>query len=535
MNEALDNLGLGISLSPTFYASFLAAENQNQDMLSQQTTLPRPATENETAWVATELELPSSFPGSGVAEFFNQSLATDQDFALEGAEDPSFSSVALVRGTGAGMGGLSPSPLDCWTLSGPSPALSPVDLWSSSNYALLWDYFVVQGSKMFLCFDPEALGSQSSIKDPCSSALVSMAVSSPPLRLAVLALSAFLYGMECKKPESTAEASRLGKQASRALCAARSDPIRRCGPLETAATGLLVFLLNDVQSMEMLSLGREAVASLLQSRSFGVAHEDEYQVDVILHLYRWAEICILLSLHNSRPLGRTPSSLIEFQDRELNSSFIRQFKSCVIHPLYTFSYRWINPLLRLGRLTRMRRDAASSNPPVESSPAIETLDDEIDEMEETVLNARHLDLIAFKTQSQDQIDLLHLNEAMYSAFFLLFYTRLRDMLWTEQIIRRQVRNICDQVSAINERSQVLNNVAFPLYIGGCEAVDTELRVRIEYLISRQHYTGYWMGQNMRLIRSLRSIWELRDRQPGITWVQWINRGIQPGIRMVYQD
>lgn len=511
--------------SPAVDAEFAVSDDLNGGFLLVQTNWLPPNMHPEpqiTSFVPTQIS--PALPYLDLAGCLDENLLADSQVSESETPSPPNASRELICRTGPTVRGLNQTEVDCWTLTSPSPALSQIGHWPSSTHALLWNHFLVQGSKMFLCFDPERICPQQSIVDPFASALVSMAVFSPALRLAALALSALLYGLESKAPEYTVVASRLGKQAWKALRGLQLGPSTRWSPLEITATALLIFLLNDEQSIDMLSLARKTAASVLEARTSGFG--EQFHVDVILHLYRWSEICALLSLHQSSRVSNDHVSPIEFRDEELQSNITMQFRSWVIHPLYTFSHRWINPLLRLGSLTRLRRKSLSAGSLGRNFTST-GIRDEIDNLEETVLNARHLDLIALGHQSGDHIDLLHLNEALYSAFFILFYTRLRDMAWTEQIIRRQVRNICDQVSAIDEKSRTLNNVAFPLYVAGCEAVDMELRVRIEYLISRQHSTGYWCGQNMRLITSLRSIWEIRDRQPGIPWVQWINIGRWP--------
>jgi hypothetical protein len=145
-------------------------------------------------------------------------------------------------------------------------------------------------------------------------------------------------------------------------------------------------------------------------------------------------------------------------------------------------------------------------------------------LEEDLLVARNMDLEACMTKSKDHPDLLRLNEAMYSAVILLFYTRLRDVSWTAPLIRQQVKNICEELAQISPLSRTSNNIMFPLYTAGCEAVDMAARAQIEDRMRQLPPTGYWFNQTAKLTSSLHHIWVVRDNIPGATWVEWSQEG-----------
>ncbi|KAM5521615.1 hypothetical protein FOXYSP1_15506 [Fusarium oxysporum f. sp. phaseoli] len=134
-----------------------------------------------------------------------------------------------------------------------------------------------------------------------------------------------------------------------------------------------------------------------------------------MHLSRWMYICRQLSFSNKTELADEVAwQDLEFGEQELETSLCRQFHTWIIHPLYTVSHRWINPLLRLSILVRLRRDA--SRPVTIELPW--DIDKQVNELEEEIRVAREQDLLVFLQGSEDLADLLSLNEAMHAAITL---------------------------------------------------------------------------------------------------------------------
>jgi hypothetical protein len=399
------------------------------------------------------------------------------------------------------------------------PIPLPDDILKSPLNRFLWSHFVNQGSKMFLCWDPEHSGT-GCFEDPYTTVLASMAISSKPVRIAALGLSAFLYNLSTPDSPIQPQASRFGYRAVEALCSAQLHTAKNTSSLlETIATAMLLFLFDLQASTNMLQLARSAAAYMLTQETPVDAKDSCFEV--VMHLLRWSDICTQCSLIQSVQLSDDyVHRSIQWGQLEQSTPLSKKFNSWVIHPLYTFSTRWINPLLKLGRLVRLRR-----NGPHDACPDVEeSIEYQIDILEEDLRVARNMDLEACMINSKDHPDLLRLNEAMYSAVILLFYTRLRDVSWTAPLIRRQVKNICEELARVSPLSRTSNNIIFPLYTAGCEAVDMTTRAQIEYRMRQLPPTGYWFNQTAKLTSSLHHIWVVRDNIPGATWMEWSQQG-----------
>ncbi|KAI8664935.1 Zn(2)-C6 fungal-type domain-containing protein [Fusarium sp. Ph1] len=390
----------------------------------------------------------------------------------------------------------------------------PSELSQSPLDRFLWSYFVERGSQMFQCWEPTTTGPLGTSENPYKTILASMAAYSVPLRLAVLGLSAFLYSKHSERPVFAARASKLVQQSSEALCVSRlGDNGKPQSLIETIATATLLTLLDTQTETNLLALARSAAAFMAESQAQG---QPDANYEVVLHLLRWSYICT----HCSPTSIDLPASLgdhvIEFHGGELETDFSKQFGSWVIHPLYTFSHRLINPLLEIGRLIRERKRHKAAL----GLGSEDAWDQQASKLEKDLLTAREIDLAAWEKGVWEHADLVNLSEAIYSAAFLLYYTRVRDLPWTTQIVRRHVNNICERLSNIDRHSRTLNNVVFPLYTAGCEAVDMSARERLESLMGRLHSTGYWFNQHSKLIGSLHHVWEIRDNDPGAPWLEW---------------
>ncbi|KAH8743153.1 fungal-specific transcription factor domain-containing protein [Diaporthe sp. PMI_573] len=397
---------------------------------------------------------------------------------------------------------------------------SQVDLGWLNSDTFLWSYFVHRTTKIFLCWDPDKVSSGEISDDPFAKVLVSLAVSSTPVRLAALGLAAFMYHEDFGDTRFQLQASRFKHQALQASCNAQLSPVIHARSLlETVITMLLLILFSQDGRPSMLDIAKGAAIRMLDSDTR--CYIDDMYLEVAMHLLRWCEICAQCSLRDTaQPTDQRSHPIIEFDNQELETRLSRHFGTWVVHPLYSFSHRWINPLLRLGRLVRLRRSRRNTDEPFDT----EALTKQVDDLEEDLLTAREADLIAFQIGSGEYPDLLYLNEAMHSAIVILFYSRLRDLSWTSPLIRKHVRNVYEQLAQINQYSRTLNNAIFPLYAAGCEAVDMAARQEIEARITHIHPTGYWFNRETKLVSGLRHVWTVRDNDPGHGWMEWSEQG-----------
>ncbi|EXJ86016.1 hypothetical protein A1O1_06385 [Capronia coronata CBS 617.96] len=397
----------------------------------------------------------------------------------------------------------------------------PEDLSMSSDRMFLWSYFVHRSTRMFLCWDPQKDLGNESYQDPYTISLPAMAFESSPLRLAALALSAFQYGASENDERMMRYAGKLGLEASQALTRVAGSDLSSSHMLTTIVTAVFLFLLHPEFHNDVLPLARSAAACLANE---GVATSvDKDCLSIAMHFLRWAEICAQCSLNMDVSLSSDEiHEAIEYKWWEISSTTSQACKDWLVHPFYGFSSRLINPLLKLARLVRRGRDLDGD---VEDSDdladdARSKFDAEVDALEELLLTCREEDLIADGGRPKENIDLLRLNDASYSAAVVLFYTRLRDLPWTAPFIRRHVKIIHDNIADIDPSSRVSLGIVFPLYVAACESVDLITR---ESIVSRLNtLPGYWYNRENQLVASLRAIWEYRDLNPGSTWKQWIN-------------
>jgi len=406
----------------------------------------------------------------------------------------------------------------------------PASLWSlpfyvddDSQQSFLWSYFVFRGSKIFLCWDTEKMGSNVLIDDPYTTTLTAVAAHSRPFYLAALALSAFLYSMDYPGVLPSTDVSRFRQQTLSALKNTTRKSTEISVDIILARLIMSLLDMDDGRNSFSLELGSRVTARCWQRRQPDYGQSDSVS-DVALHLLRWTYICKQVSFSNEPESADDAAwRALEFRDEELETPLRRQFSHWVIHPLYTVSHRWINPLLKLGRLVSLRRQARKFS----GVSLPEDFEDQIGQLENEILVARGRDLLVFLRGSGDLADLLCLNEAIHSAILLTFYTRLRDMAWTNSFVRQQARKVCEYAEAIDKCSRTLNNIVFPVFLAGCEAADTETRERIVSLLSGLHPWGFWFHQEFKLLASLQQVWLIRDEMPGASWPEWSQRGLSP--------
>ncbi|KAH8684961.1 fungal-specific transcription factor domain-containing protein [Ilyonectria robusta] len=179
---------------------------------------------------------------------------------------------------------------------------------------------------------------------------------------------------------------------------------------------------------------------------------------------------------------------------------------------YGFSRRLVKPLLKVARLIRARQNEDVSPG---RYPGLEA---EIDALEIELLQARDADIAALSASHQDDGNLLHLNEAVYSAAVIIFYTRMRDMPWTSALIRSHVQTACSELSHLDLQSPISRAVIFPYYFAGCEAVGSSTRETIRKQVS--YLPDTWFNRGSRILQCLEHVWAIRDEVPGAPWISW---------------
>lgn len=394
---------------------------------------------------------------------------------------------------------------------------SPVFADAYQEGSALWGHFVINVTKWFLCCGPNDISRGADFQDPYTVALPQLAMESPTLRLAALALSASQYtagGSSSKSMEQLALS--MGFEAYQNIAARKfslSDDRRQSLILVVAAAFLL--LLDPTTYSSVLSISREAAAFVTATRDPSSEHDD-VGLSANLQLFRWVDLCAQCSLIKFVPLS-TPyvHGLLELDEWELNLSLPANTKKSIIHPMWSFSRRYINPLIKLARLIRVKLNEGNF---AHDQTDNLRLDNQIEELEQILLDAREADLKDMAEHTDHSAEILHLNTAICSAVELLFYTRLKDVAWTTPFVRCQVKIIYDNISHIPPDKPTSLGVIFPLYCAGLEAVDMEARDAISARL--RSLPGYWSFREGRIVASLLHVWDIRDQYPGDTWTAW---------------
>ncbi|EXK75605.1 hypothetical protein FOQG_19628 [Fusarium oxysporum f. sp. raphani 54005] len=151
-------------------------------------------------------------------------------------------STSLDRDTG-----IAHSPLgsvDCSISPTKATALMPIpsDPQFSPQDSLLWSYFVVRGTKIFLCWDVDKFGLNELVDDPFTATFTSMAAHSTVLRPAAFALSAFLYSQDCPGALSSDDVAAFKHQALSAF--EQEEPELKKKPIDFVLAGLVLQLVD---------------------------------------------------------------------------------------------------------------------------------------------------------------------------------------------------------------------------------------------------------------------------------------------------
>lgn len=395
----------------------------------------------------------------------------------------------------------------------PSISLSilPSALRTHPEHMLLWHYFTNTSSQFFRCWDNDSsMGKSVHWQDPLSAVLLSMAAVDETLASAVLAFSAYYYTRAHPAQASSVSCWSHHNKALKALISTKFETIPTPDSLlPPLAAALLLFRIDEYSRSYLLSLAKSAAAcikSIDPSR-----HQHDKRFDALTALLAWTDICTRSSLG---PLESSPVVLsrLALDDYGEDGSPWQGFERWITHPAYAFSRRLINPLMTMSRLTQAKRAGHTWVAEMEASA---------NALEEALLVAHNRDNNMASDNPGDPEALLHVNESMHLAASIMFYTRIRDLPSTVPLIRRQVAKVQSESSCVDVNSLSSRALVFPLFIAGCEAVDISVRELIrQRLSSCQSYAAI---RAQTLVGQLEQIWELRDREPGLPWVQWTSK------------
>jgi hypothetical protein len=212
--------------------------------------------------------------------------------------------------------------------------------------------------------------------------------------------------------------------------------------------------------------------------------------------------------------------LIEMSDDEIKQKYSTVFQSWTSHPIYSFSPRLVNPLLRIGRLLQKQLLGESDLDPTWAA--------QVTEAEELLLDARERDVNSAKSVlgSSDPATVLALNESMYAAGAILIYARIYGLPSTANFIRRQTQLVTEEIDKIPVESRVSFAIIFPLFIAGCEAVEQPMRNIIIKRLRNVKGVTYDRGD---LTGALNRIWSIRDLEPGLPWPHWVGKRKSPNL------
>ncbi|KAH7377853.1 fungal-specific transcription factor domain-containing protein [Pyrenochaeta sp. MPI-SDFR-AT-0127] len=463
---------------------------------------------SDWAWVLTPPSCEPEDNRPGISVQVAETLELIQD-ALQ-AEDASVEEIRRPEYEVHDVSLLQPSTLRLMEL-----AVWPDDLAQSSLERLLWHHFLFLSDDRLLCFDLENVTHEIHFQNPFFTIIPRMALSSAPLRAAILCFSATIYKSQNPNASPRIIPEHFLQRAIQSLIRLATDTTDIEDLLTVTATGIFLYLCDVRSSHNLLELSRSA-AAYLADRVSNTTFSSEPAYQTVMSLLRWADISTLCSLRPwDRCLKEETHQMIEMREHELQQNFSVDFGNWISHPIFAFSVHLVNPLLRLGRIIQLQ-SCRTQTPQSEEEHHNEEMDKRIASLEEDILNATDMFQDSQGVGTGDPTALLSLNRAMHDAALLLFYTRLRCLPFTAPLIRHYVEQIVEQILLIKLDSHASNAVLFPLVVAGCEAVDLIARKAIKDRI--QQHNG--IVSTERHILALHRIWTLRDADPGLRWPEW---------------
>ncbi|KAF3808859.1 hypothetical protein GCG54_00011050 [Colletotrichum gloeosporioides] len=390
----------------------------------------------------------------------------------------------------------------------------PPDMLSSPERRFLWQYFLHITKDGFLCLDEQNLSRFQGSQDPFIATIPQMAISNESLRSAVFCFAAFQYNTNRSGNEFQQLVRDCSKRASVALKSKTPSLGAQSWSLfSIVACGIFLHHFSQDDSEEYLHYaGTLAIGFSTRPQSSSDLLAPFIQL--ILSMLRWSIISTVCSFQSSRePVSDKIYRGLEMRREEIEHNYLPSFRDWTNHPIYAFSPRLVNPLLRLARLLDIQKSHLTVNQYISDA----SMGMEMIKLEEELLTAREADLDLSKTGTTDPKELRSLNEAMHSAAFLLFYARLKGMPFTAPLVRKKVQVIVSEIGKIPVTSRVSHAVLFPLFIAGCEAVEGEARRRILERLRTPRGLTY---NRKDVCLSLEHVWQIRDLEPGSRWPDW---------------
>lgn len=395
----------------------------------------------------------------------------------------------------------------------------PADMLVSAPRRFLWQHFLHVTRNGFLCLDPKHFAHMQDFQDPFVVTLPRMALFDDDLRAAIFYFSAFQYQASTQDQKFLPLMRETAREASLAVVPHAMGLESNDEKLLAKITvGLFLHLYGPEQRETHLevawSLAGTFLSNLRQRKRV-----PSIPARLILALLRWSRIATLCSLRQARPeYWHNTYDMLEMDEEEIGQNFCADFQNWTSHPVLAFSPRLINPLLRLGQLLELQQSKWAATGQLELSDP--NLNAQVEVVEASLRSARTRDFVTSHSRSADPIELGSLNESMHSAAVILLYARLKGMPSTATQIRHHVGIIVGKIGNIDQDSRTSYAIIFPLFTAGCEAVDSSMRAAIVRRLRVRKGLFYNRGD---LIGALRQIWEIRDREPGLTWLEWLGK------------
>ncbi|EEU33829.1 uncharacterized protein NECHADRAFT_89085 [Fusarium vanettenii 77-13-4] len=380
---------------------------------------------------------------------------------------------------------VSPSQLYC-------PMPWPDDMLASPERRFLWQYFLSAAETDFLCLDWEDVGHLYAYQHPYVTNLPHMALSNAALRGAILCFSAAQYQLRFEREDFIVTKSVTCSEAVRSMELQLSSTTRDESNLLSIVYAATLLYSFGPERRDYLRIASQLVIEFL-ARWKPETNASKSYPEITLTEYRWTVISTLCSLQKPNPaLGDRICHMIEMGDDEIEQKYSNAFQSWVSHPIYTFSPRLVNPLLRIGRLLQSQLSQLDAGADHEPPP---TWESRVVEAEEILLQARERDANVSESalDGADPVAVVALNESMYAASSILLYARIHGLAFTAPFIRRQTRIVVDEISKIQPTSHVSYAIVFPLFIAGCEAVEPQVRDVVKQRLREPRGVSYNRG------------------------------------------
>ncbi|KAM0705446.1 hypothetical protein Q7P35_008236 [Cladosporium inversicolor] len=406
----------------------------------------------------------------------------------------------------------------------------PLELLESVEMGFLWNYFLNQTIRDIFCLNLKEAGQGTFDVDLYCTNLPQLAFTNRPLLLACLALSGFSYDCHFRVCKFGVKAGRRADEAERSLqeilCKIPSISTKELLAGICLAQLLVMLDLKSSKHLQLLdTLGKlRKMVRALATRTHQVTGLQSEFFNVVIKMFTFLEIMSGISLGSSRPVDAVSdwedgdesghNATLDWQDRVLVSS-----SAVVVDPILAFSTRLVAPFRTLGKLIRWRAELLDDEGMV-------NLQRRADQLEEQLLLALDADTTQRLAGSQDLSELVEVNFAYHCAAQILFYARLRGQPWTSSFIRRKVKDVIVSAEAVEQNSRTSSALLPPLFIAGCEAVDSEVRQNIK---TRLFGLGTSFNDIPRIAEILTQVWIVRDEDPTLDWVSWLSK-----IELQYQ-